>query len=309
MEAQVTVPPDAEAEDLVRVTRDQTAPRADRLAAGERLACLGDPRPGVLTLEPAWCSVDAGSFLMGSGSADRDAFTFERPQHAVCLPAFRISRYPVTNGQWHRFVTAGAYQEPRWWSHEGWRVIQASRGSASRSWTEQSWTDRSNRPVVRVSLYEALAYCRWLSARLAYEVRLCSEAEWEKAARGVDGRLYPFGDVLDADAVHAADPRPAADAAPVGCYPRGASPWGVEDIVGNTYAWTSSRWGPDEAAPAFAYPYAADDGREDAGSEDYHVVRGGAWSFPLRNVRCAYRGKDRPADAFDNLGLRLVGRA
>jgi len=300
---------DAAAQHLVRVMRDQTAPRADRLAAGEELARLGDPRPGVLTLEPAWCAVDAGWFLMGSGSGDREAFPYERPRHVARLPAFRIARYPVTNGQWRRFVMAGAYHEPRWWSADEWRVLQALRWSAPRSWAEQSRSDRSNRPVVGVSLYEALAYCRWLSAQLAYEVRLCTEAEWEKAARGVDGRLYPFGELLDAEAVHAADPQGASDAAPVGCYPRGASPWGVEDIVGNTYAWTTSRWGRDETAPAFRYPYDAHDGREDAGSEDCRIVRGGAWSFPLRNVRCAYRGKDRPADAFDNLGVRLVSRA
>src|SRR4029077_15052934 len=88
----------------------------------------------------------------------------------------------------------------------------------------------------------------------------------------------------------------------------GSSPWGLEDMVGNTYSWTASRWGAAEETPSFAYPYVADDGRESLESDDYRVVRGGAWSFPLRNSRCSYRGKDRPHSAFNNLGVRLVHR-
>jgi iron(II)-dependent oxidoreductase len=94
----------------------------------------------------------------------------------------------------------------------------------------------------------------------------------------------------------------------VGCYPRGASPWGIDDMVGNTYSWTRSRWGGAEDTPAFRYPYVADDGREALEGDDYRVVRGGAWSFPHRNSRCSYRGKDRPDDAFNNVGVRLVTR-
>lgn len=269
--------------ELVRVTRSRSATRPERLAAGGELARLGDPRPGVLSLEPAWCVVRAGGFVLGSTPGDRQAHPYERPAHLMRLPAFRIARYPVTNGQWRLFVEGGSGK------------TQCSQPD-----------DHVNCPVVGVSWYDAIAYCRWLSAALHYEVRLCTEVEWEKAARGVDGRLYPFGNDLDREAVHASESQPPGGPAPVGCYPRGESPWGLEDMVGNTYAWTSSRWGATAEAPAFAYPYVTDDGREDLVSEDYRVVRGGAWSFPLRNVRCAYRGKDRPGDAFDNLGIRLV---
>ena len=271
--------------ELVRVTRSRSATRQERLGAGWQLAWLGDPRPGVLSLEPAWCVVPAGEFVMGSSPDDHEAHSYERPAHIMRLPAFRIARYPVTNGQWWLFLEGSNKPQPS--PQDG----------------------HANGPVVGVSWYDAIAYCRWLSAALHYEVRVCTEAEWEKAARGVDGRRYPFGDDLDLDAVHASESDSPAGPAPVGCYPHGASPWGVEDMVGNTYAWTISRWGATPEAPAFTYPYRTDDGREDPVSEDYRVVRGGAWSFPLRNVRCAYRGKDRPSDGFDNLGIRLVSDA
>ena len=296
-------------DDLVRVTRDQSASREDRLGAGTELARVGDPRAGVLTLEPAWCRVDAGVFVMGSAAEDSQAYPYERPQALVRLPAFRIARYPVTNGQWERFIDAGGYQDPRWWSADGWSTARSFAWTAPRFWREESSTrNRTNHPVVGVCWYEALAYCAWLSGELRYDVEVCTEAQWEKAARGTDGRIYPFGDELDLDAVHASDTEPPSTTAPVGCYPRGVSPYGVEDMVGNTYAWTTSRWGPVAVAPLFGYEYRPDDGREAIASNDYRVVRGGAWSFPLRHVRCAYRGKDRPADAFDNLGVRLVSR-
>jgi formylglycine-generating enzyme required for sulfatase activity len=296
--------------ELVRITRSRSATRQERLAAGRQLARLGDPRPGVLNLEPAWCVVDAGVFVLGSAPGDRQADPHERPAHLLRLPAFRIARYPVTNAQWRRFIQAGGYSNAQRWAAEGWEALRRPGRRAAGFWCDETQRDDYiNCPVVGVSWYEALAYSRWLSSVLHYEVRLCTEAEWEKVARGVDGRLYPFGDDLDPEAVHASESSPPAAPAPVGCYPRGESPWGVEDMVGNTYAWTSSRWGAAPGAPTFAYPYRTDDGREDLASGDFRVVRGGAWSFPLRNVRCAYRGKDHPGDAFDNLGIRLVSGA
>lgn len=285
--------------DLIRVVQDGSSSREDRLAAGAKLALACDPRPGVLTLEPAWCPIPGGAFVMGSGSHDAEAYAHERPQHLVRVSAFRMARYPVTNGQWQSFVNAGGYKDSRWWTAAGRRALEACGWTVPRFWGNHSWSgNHLNHPVVGVSWYEALAYCRWLSSELADDVRICTEAEWEKAARGVDGRIYPFGNELDGEALPASDTRLADAPTPVGCYPRGASPWGVEDMVGNTYAWTTSRWGATEGTAAFGYPYNENDGREDLDSDDYRVVRGGAWSFPLRNARCAYRGKDRPADAF-----------
>lgn len=295
--------------ELLSVVANPSAPRDARLAAGARLAWLGDPRPGVLTLEPRWCDVAAGPFLMGS-AGDAEAYPRECPQHVVDLPAYRVARYPVTNMQWQRFVWDRGYGERRWWSDAGWAARQAHGWEGPRSWADTGWPGNApNRPVVSVSWYEAEAFCRWLSARLGYAVRLPTESEWEKAARGCDGRRYPSGGDSDSDACHVLSQgaRQEEDApSPVGCYPRGRSPYGCEDLVGNTYAWTRSRWGPAEEEPAFGYPYDPADGREAPGSDDFLVVRGGAWCFPPRNARCAYRGKDRPAEGFRNVGVRLV---
>lgn len=299
-------------DELVRVVQDPAASRDTRLDAGKRLARIGDPRAGVLTLDPRWCAVPAGTFLMGSSPADAEAFDREMPRHVVDLPAFATAQYPVTNAQWRHFVDDGGYGDAAWWPRAGWRAREAFGWEYPRRWSDTTWPgNEANRPVTGVSWYEALAFSAWLSLRLGYQVDVCTEAEWEKSARGADGRRYPFGNELDPERLHACTTHPVwTDApAPVGCYPGGASPWGVEDMVGNTYAWTRSRWGAREDAPAFAHPYQSGDGREDLESEDYRVVRGGAWSFPLRNARCGYRGKDRPADAFDNLGVRLVTRA
>lgn len=236
--------------------------------------------------EPEWCVIAAGLFLMGSDSLDAEAADAERPQHTLSLPAFRMARYPVTNADWLLYLNDRPGATPRFRHDERF--------------------SRSDQPVVGVTWYDAIEYAKWLSRRVGYEVMLPTEAQWEKACRGTDGRLYPFGNDLPNGSIRAQ----AVDAAhgpwPVGHRARQASPYGVEDLVGNTYAWTLSRWGPFDDGPAFVYPYNALDGRERLDAEDLRVVRGGAWNFPLRNARCAYRGKDRPGDAFDNLGVRLV---
>lgn len=242
----------------------------------------------VAILEPSWCAIGAGSFLMGSAPCDSDASDEERPQHQVSLAAYAMARYPVTNAQWLLFVDDG--------------------GAASRQECDGRFNNL-DQPVVGVSWYAALAFARWVSSRLGYRVRMPTEAEWEKASRGPDGRRYPFGDVLPPNSIRAQSAHDEAGGAgpwPVGRRLRSASPYGIEDLVGNTYSWTTSRWGPAETALTFPYPYRSDDGRELLDADDLRVVRGGAWNFPLRNSRCAYRGKDRPGDAFDNLGVRLV---
>jgi formylglycine-generating enzyme required for sulfatase activity len=257
----------------------------------------------------AWQLIPAGEFLMGSDESDPEASSAEKPQHKICLAQYWMARYPVRNAEWQKFVDAGGYRELAWWNAQGWELRQRHRWEMPRTWGRTAWRGNApDCPVVAVSWYEALAYCGWLSCREGVPVRLPSEAEWEKAARATDGRRYPFGDALAAGMIHAQGRSESGNDGPacVGSYPHAASLYGVEDLVGNTYAWTSSRWGSREAGPDFKYPYRADDGREEACSNDLRIVRGGAWRFPVANARCAYRGKDHPADAFENLGVRLA---
>jgi formylglycine-generating enzyme required for sulfatase activity len=180
-----------------------------------------------------------------------------------------------------------------------------------------------NHPVVWVSWHEALAYCAWLTERLrtwegtpeplatlmrheGWRVTLPSEAEWEKAARGADGRRYPWGDDPDPDRANYDDTGINATSA-VGCFPAGASPYGCLDMAGNVWEWTRSLWGKG-SDPEFRYSYDAADGREDLEASDdvTRVRRGGAFWNDDRGVRCAARHWDLPSARHWRLGCRAV---
>ncbi len=263
----------------------------DRLRAGQHLAALGDPRPGVCTLEPDWCEVPAGSFLLGSSDQDAQAGNNEKLQRTVELPGLRIARYPVTNAQWQMFMDAGGYRERRWWSEVGWQTREQEEWIQPRFWNDQRFNG-ANQPVVGITWYEANAFCRWLSDHLGYDVRLPSEAEWEQAARGSDGRIYPWGNDWDANRANTAESGIGATT-PVGCYPDGAGPCGALDMSGNVFEWTATPWMDN---------YEASDGTaretEDGGA---FVWRGGAWSYHRGFARCACRTFSLPSYHYFNL--------
>jgi formylglycine-generating enzyme required for sulfatase activity len=173
--------------------------------------------------------------------------------------------------------------------------------------------DLANHPVVGVSWYEAVAFCRWLTERSRVEgvnldlfdqpgewvVRLPTEAEWEKAARGADGRVYPWGDAWDAARCNTAESAREA-MSPVGSYPQGASPYGVLGLAGNVWEWTSSA--------RAGYPYDPDDGRETVveGDERRRIVRGGSFLLDRRYARCAVRYGSEPYKRTWVYGFRLA---
>jgi formylglycine-generating enzyme required for sulfatase activity len=151
-----------------------------------------------------------------------------------------------------------------------------------------------------VSWYEAYAYCRWLSELTGREYRLPSEAEWEKAARGGDGRLYPWGDPFDPAHCNVRASG-LGRTTPVGQYsPQGDSPYGCADVAGNVSEWTASRFRP--------YPYDPDDGREDPAGEAERVSRGGSWHSPVLRARVVSRGMNDPWFTDDDLGFRCLCR-
>jgi formylglycine-generating enzyme required for sulfatase activity len=175
--------------------------------------------------------IPAGPFTMGLSDKHFLAEEHEKPQRQVYLPDFWIDVYPVTNVRFALFLAAGGYDRPELWNEEGWDWKCRRRMRRPSMWGQAGW-DGPDQPVAGVSWYEADAYARWAGRRLP------TDAEWEKAARGTDGRRYPWGDDW-----------PTADLAnfglmigrttPVGLYPGGVSPYGCHDMAGNVNNWIS----------------------------------------------------------------------
>jgi formylglycine-generating enzyme required for sulfatase activity len=182
----------------------------------------------------------------------------------------------------------------------------------------------SNHPVVWVSWHEALKYCRWLEEKLraspktsepiatllrrrSHRLSLPSEAEWEKAARGSDGRIFPWGDDADPEKANYDDTEIGTTSA-VGCFHQGKSPHQVEDLAGNVWEWTRSLWGEDWEKPRFKYPYEAQKDRENlqAPDEIHRVLRGGAFLVESGCCRCAFRFRNPPLVRYDDIGFRVA---
>ena len=240
--------------------------------------------------------IPAGEFIMGSDDIEAQnsktngrAYP-EQPVHTVYLDGYWIDKYEVTNEQYALCVDAGVCDSPY----------------LNRSETRESYFDNpeyADYPVIYVSWYMSNTYCEWAGRRLV------TEAEWEKASRGTDGRKYPWGnDPVDGDKANFCDTNCLreirnynyddgyADTAPVGSYPAGASPYGVMDLSGNVWEWTSTI--------IQDYPYDADDGREDPDKYAERVWRGGPWSNGYWWIRSSVRYRSIPTYWFVNLGFR-----
>ncbi len=258
--------------------------------------------------------VPAGEFLMGSdGTKDPGAPDDEKPQHRVHLPEFLIGKVPVTVAQFAAFVEATGHKTTAEEAGSGW-VWETDAFSEVKgaSWQHPAGPDsdidsKADHPVTQISWRDALAFCRWLSETTGRGFRLPTEAEWEKAARGADGRLYPWGDEAPNARLCNFESR-VGDTTLVGKYPAGASPYGALDMAGNVWEWTGSLWGAESEKPAFAYPYDARDGREDpdAPGTVLRVLRGGAFDDDAWYVRCACRYRLDPYDRYAGSGFRVV---
>lgn len=267
-------------------TRGMTTEGATRrrIAAAEALGAIGGSQFWTSPHgEPEWVVIPEGDFTMGEASA----------HHRVTLPGYAIAKAPLTNAQYQLFVQVTGHEPP-----SGWNGRRAPRG-------------QEGHPVVNVSWHDAMTYCRWLAGAVGKSIDLPSEAEWEKAARGVDDvRGYPWGDEFGAARcnVHASG---FGGTTPVGIFLGGASPFGCLDMAGNVWEWTRSLWGTDVEKPAFGYPYdPSDSAREDPKAPDdvLRVVRGGSWlDFPI-GARCSYRFGYLP-DCRNFIGFRVVLRS
>ncbi len=210
---------------------------------------------------------------MGSTDADRDAHDEEKPAHSVTLDAFWIDRTEVTNGQYRQCVEAGACEEPTCWDNAD--------------------LNAPDQPVVCVTWDDAQAYAGWAGGRLP------TEAEWEKAARGTDGRLYPWGE--NVPDCQTANFKGCVGRTPtVGSQPGGASPYGALDMAGNAWEWVADWY--DETYHGDA-PVQNPQG---PASGERRVLRGGSFDMSESRLRTAFRIGNRPAYSNWDLGFRVL---
>ena len=292
----------------LHLMRHSNMPALERAGAGRALARLGDTRPEVMTIAGMeFCYIPPGPFVMGDDSSNAEKHTNKTLDYGYWL-----ARYPVTVAQWREFVERSGHTP---------EDADSLRGVA-------------NEPVVWISWHEAIAFCKWLNENFAkhlppkYKFILPSEAEWEKAARGgieipalsltrrlsenlflptnlalaknpSPEREYPWQGKFDSENANTSESNIGATSA-VGCFARGASVYGIEELSGNVWEWTRS--------VHKKYPYVPRDGRENlkASNDDSRVVRGGSFNNIGRLARCAYRLRSHPVSLGGNLGFRVV---
>ncbi len=278
--------------------------------------------------------IPEGTFLMGSTKEDIDnLLTLDRnieanrlenelPQRKIYLSAYLIDKYPVTNVQYKQFIESGGYTQKTLWSEAGWQYIEQSKPMENKD-IEDVFHGEPDSPVVNISWYEAEAFAKWAGKRLP------TEAEWEKASRGADGRTYPWGNEFDKTRLNCAEAK-IEKPTPVMKYPQGQSVYGCYDMAGNVWEWTADWYdsqyyhhapaknpqGPviAEKNPYFGRP-------EDVGISIYElkpspasqtlsgckVLRGGSWNGSgIVHIRCANRDYDEPAYKNDTIGFRCA---
>lgn len=222
-------------------------------------------------------SIPAGPFIRGTNSGGLD----EQPQRTIVLSAYAIDRYEATNFQYQQFVTATGHRKS---------------GPPSRYAKNMAKMRGVNQPVVYVSWEDAEAYCRWKGKRLP------TEAEWEKAMRGTDGRLWPWGNTEQPNGANWARVQDGYEvAAPVGVFPSDKSPYGVMDGAGNVMEWVADWYGETYFKEAVA---------EDPPSPEYgffRVLRGGGYTTTGGDLRITSRSKMVPDFRDETIGFRCAG--
>ena len=254
------------------ITRNPSAFQATELLRTQSQRIMQEPGPATMVLVPA------GEFVMEAHQEYEMADKDERTTHTVYLNAFSIDRYEVTTARYAKF-------------------IQETKRPAPKYWSEETLKQHERKPVVGVDWNDAAAYCAWV------EKRLPTGAEWEKAARGTDLRLYPWGNEEPgrqwANFDHCCDKGYEA-LTEVGSFEQGKSPYGVYDMAGNVWEWVADRY--DEGS----YGKSTERNPTGRSTGEKRIVRGGAWDSASTYVRSSYRLRLSPTFRLDNIGFRCA---
>lgn len=224
----------------------------------EKEAVLGPRVEGNMVI------VEKGLFLYGEKKEQRDI-----------ADDFQIDIYPVTNEQFRRFVEGGGYGNQDLWSKDGWKWKEKQKATQPKFWMDKKW-NQPDHPVVGVTWYEAEAFARSVGKRLP------TEEEWEKAARGIEGRVYPWGEEFDSAKCNNGQSE-GDGTTPVTKYVNGLSPYGCYDMAGNVWEWTASWFDKTDL-----------------------VLRGGSWGIKFENLRSSHRFRTSPASRDVYVGFRCA---
>lgn len=284
--------PSHERQRLLAIMLDPNRPPTERAEAGREINRYGDPRPGVCDFDfrvgDYWCEVPAGEFTIGR---DKD---WDNPVRKVTLPKFYIAKYQVTYKQFQAFLDDQyGFANRNWWQGlDLGGLIQQHSGHGKQKWKFD------NHPRENVSWFESIAFCRWLSEDLGYQVSLPTEEQWEKAARGTDRREYPWGNgyLLGHANMNESDLKGVTSylqqTTAVGIYPNGISSYGALDMSGNVWEWILTGYRNPSSRKINVYMN--------------HGSRGGSWREPPDLVHTALQASTKQDERNSALGLRLV---
>jgi gamma-glutamyl hercynylcysteine S-oxide synthase len=292
---------------------DETMLQALNLRSGAPLLDTGAMLPaGRPDVAGTSVLVPGGEFVLGVDAvSEPHSLDNERPAHIVDVPAFRIGRVPVTNGEWRSFIDDGGYEQPQWWSDRGWAHRQEAGLQAPQFWNPDGTRTRfghvedipADEPVQHVTYFEAEAYAAWAGARLPTEVEWEKACAWDPEARA--RRRYPWG-TFEATAHLANLGGDALRPAPVGAYPAGASAYGAEQMLGDVWEWTTSPLRPWPGFTPMIYERYSQPFFEGSGAGDYKVLRGGSWAVAPSILRPSFRNWDHPIRRQIFSGVRLA---
>jgi formylglycine-generating enzyme required for sulfatase activity/energy-coupling factor transporter ATP-binding protein EcfA2 len=262
----------------------------ERFEAGEILGSLGDPR----IKKDKMIKIEAGKFDRGSES--KEAYDREKPVRTIYLDEYKIGKYPVSNEEYRKFVDDDGYDNKEFWTEDGWLWKEKEQVIEPLYWHDRQ-LNGPNFPVLGVSWYEASAYAKWLSHKTEKKYRLPTEAEWEKAARGMDGRTYPWGNEFDTKLCNSYESG-IKHTTPVTAFPKGKSSYGCFDMAGNVLEWCADWYGEnnDKTGNMLLEPKHGGD----------RVLRGGSWISDGWFVRSAYRNGGVPSYRWSSPGFRLA---